>query len=225
MRPSDFFSNTPVLFRNFDQLTASRLNSAYKFFLQLQFRHADASPHEIAQLAQALQSDDITNEDTLADALITSATTLQNEIIASAVQKYLQQLKLFVRPSHSIIHLLEAEPQPAFFAPSAAPVQVVQASSQNPPAHVLMVRTPSPSNDEDGEIIEFLDADQWQEHQASIATSTALASTATASPEATDQQNKRVRRIAHPSDPLTPSPPEIVPVQPGRMLRRIRTAS
>ena len=79
-----------------------------------------------------------------------------------------------------------------------------------------MVRTPSPSAEEDGEIIEFLDSDQWQEHQASIATSTALASTATASPEAADQQHKRARRIAHPSDPLTPSPPEIVPVQPER---------
>ena len=89
---TDFFSNTPVLFRNFDQLTASRLNSAYKVFLQLQSRHADASPNEIAQLAQALQSDNITNEDILADALITSATSLQNKIIASAVQKYLQQL-------------------------------------------------------------------------------------------------------------------------------------
>ena len=83
----------------------------------------------------------------------------------------------------------------------------------------------SPSVDEDGEIIEFFDSDQWQEHQASIATSTALASAATASPEAADQQRKRARRIAHPSDPLKPSPPEIVPVQPGRMLRRIRTAS
>ena len=87
---------------------------------------------------------------------------------------------------------------------------------QNPPAHVLMVRAPSPSADENGKIIEFLDSDQWQEHQASIATSTALASTATASPEAADQQRKRARRIAHPSDPLKPSPPEIVPVQPER---------
>ena len=47
--------------------------------------------------------------------------------------------------------------------------------------------------------------------------STAIASTATASPEAADQQHKRARRIlAHPSDPLTPSPPEIVSVQPER---------
>ena len=135
------------------------------------------------------------------------------------------QLKLVVR--QSIIHVLEAEPQPALIAPSTAPVQIVQASSQNPPTHVLMVCKPSPSADECGEIIEFLDSNQWQEHQASVATSTALAPIATASPEATDQQHKRARRIAHPSDPLTPSTPEIAPVQPERCVasKALRTTT
>ena len=85
----------------------------------------------------------------------------------------------------------------------------------------------SPSVDEDGEIIEFFDSDQWQEHQASIATSTALASAATASPEAADQQHKRAHRIAHPSDPLTPLLPEIAPLQPERCVasKALRTTT